>query len=192
MKWLIVLFLITSGLGIEPILAFGTKSIAASAQFTKEELPIKPGNKKQKRKQSRSERTELYLIQAAVFMSAAVAVIGISLIFQPVFLFAIVFLPIFLFLVSGTLANMSIVLMFRRMQSNFKEENESLSAYLFLFMLSRILLLLLIFLISDAIIALLLSILFIPGFIIQIITILRLLSTHKTKEWEKDMFMKRD
>lgn len=192
MKWLIALILILSSSTTEPVFAFDTKSIACSAEYSVEETPVKPIKRKKKGNNTKSDKTELYLIKAAVFMSAAVAVIIFSLIFQPVFIFAIIFLPAFLWLMSGTLSTMSIILMFRRMESNFKEDNETLAAYLFLFMLSRILLLLLIFLLSGAIIALLLSILFIPGFVIQIITIFRLLSTHKSKMWEKDMFMKRN
>jgi hypothetical protein len=191
MKWLIILFLILSSATFEPILAFDAKSMVVSPEYSKKEPPIKPASKKKKVKRAKSDKSELYLIKAAVFMSAAVAVILVSLIFQPVFIFAIIFLPAFLWFMSGILATISILLMFRRMESNTKEDNESLAAYLFLFMLSRILLLLLIFLLSDAIIALLLSILFIPGIITQIITIVRLLSTHKSKMWEKDMFNRR-
>ena len=155
------------------------------------EMPVKPSAKNKKKQKAEKDAYERYLMLAAIYMSAAVAVIFISLIFQPVFIFAIIFLPAFLWSMSGIAAFMSMIIMYAKMHRNSPEENQALAANVLTFLLSRILLLFLLFLLVEPIIAILLTVLFIPGFIVQLITIIRLLRVHKSKSAEKDMFVPR-
>jgi hypothetical protein len=119
--------------------------------------------------------TERYLMLAAIYLSAAVGVILISLLFQPVFLFAIIFLPVFLWAMSSITAFMAQFLMLKRLNQRTADENQSLAGTVITFMLSRLLLLLLLFLLANPIIALLFLVLLFPGLILQITVIVKLL-----------------
>lgn len=119
--------------------------------------------------------TERYLMLAAIYLSAAVGVIFISLLFQPVFLFAIIFLPVFLWAMSSITAFMAQFLMLKRLNQRTADENQSLAGTVITFMFSRLLLLLLLFLLANPIIALLFLVLLFPGFILQITVIVKLL-----------------
>jgi hypothetical protein len=92
---------------------------------------------------------------------------------------------------SGVAAFMSMIIMFTKMHLNSAEENQSLAANVLTFLLSRILLLFLLFFLVEPIIAILFTVLLIPGFIVQLVTIIRLLRIHKSKSAEKDMFVPR-
>ncbi len=118
--------------------------------------------------------TERYLMLAAIYLSVAVGVIFISLLFQPVFLFAIIFLPVFLWAMSSITAFMAQILMLKGLNQRTADENQSLAGTVFTFMFSRLLLLLLLFLLADPIIALLFLALLFPGFILQITVIVKL------------------
>lgn len=135
--------------------------------------------KKSKIKPAFEKNTERYLILAAIYLSAAVAVIFISLIFQPIFLFAIIFLPVFLWSMSSICAFLAQLLMLKGLSKRTRDENQMLAAALLSFMFSRILLLCLLFFLADPIIALLFLALFVPGFLLQITVISKLLSAKK-------------
>jgi hypothetical protein len=190
MKYLLILLFLCASFSSPASVRYSVEH-AVSLDFQRFEMPVKPLVKTKRKKRPENNANERYLMLAAIYMSAAVAVIFISLIFQPVFIFAIIFLPIFLWSMSGVAAFMSMIIMFTKMHLNSAEENESLAANVLTFLLSRILLLFLLFFLVEPIIAILFTVLLIPGFIVQLVTIIRLLRIHKSKSAEKDMFVPR-
>jgi hypothetical protein len=189
MKYLLILLFFCTSF-YNPALG-GSHNISVNPTTpSKSEIPVKPAKKKKKLTKT-ANRIERYLMIAAIYMSAAVGVIFISLIFQPIFIFAIIFLPVFLWSMSSIMAFMAMMMMFAKMHENSAEENQSLAANIFTLMLIRVLLLALLFFLADPIIAIGFSILFFPGFILQLIVIVRLLRFHKSKAYEKDMFLNR-
>jgi hypothetical protein len=154
---------------------------ASAATDISSNTPIVRGKGLKIKKRPTVEKgTERYLMLAAIYLSAAVAVIFISLLFQPIFLFAIIFIPVFLWSMSAVTAFMAQILMLKGRNKRTADENQSYAGMLLTFMLSRLLLLLLLFFLADIIIVILFLVLLFPGLVLQTTVISRLLSAKKS------------
>jgi hypothetical protein len=196
MKYILLLLALILNTSLSPAYGYGSalslqsEEISITSNSINLANPVKPAkqSKKKKKKALASANTPLFLMKIAVYLSAIAGLCIIFLLFQPIFIFAILFFIGFLWGISGMAASLSFIAMLIRASSNFKEQNEELAAYVLLFSLSRIIIVTILFLTVDFIIALVIAISFVPALIVHILIISLLLSTHRSKIFEKDMF----
>lgn len=191
MKYLIAFLLLLFCSSNVPALSLGVGQLNDAASETvqyEKGRSEKPRKEKKGRKHRKNKRkspplfknTEFDLIRIAVYLSVAVGLSVIFLLFQPVFLLVLSFFLGFLWFLSGLAVFMSIVLLLSRAAKNYKETNEAIAAYLILFMLTRIILLIALFMVDQIAIATIFLVTFVPSFVVYIIAIILLLSTHNT------------
>jgi len=200
MKYLIAFLLLLFCASNVPALSFSVGHIndvvSKTAHYEKgrRENPRKEKKGRRLRKSKRRspplfKSTEFDLIRIAVYLSVAVGLSVIFLFFQPIFLLALSLFLGFLWFLSGLAVFMSIVLLLARAVKNYKETNEAIAAYLIMFTLTRLGLLVVLFLINQAIIASILLVAFVPTFIVYIIAIILLLSTDNTRNSRDAMLL---
>lgn len=183
MKFILSLLIALSLINPSALYAFGSIDIINSEKTElKKDLPVKPGKKKQKKPFPRQDRTPNYLLKGAVFISILCVLFPGLLLFMPVFIFGIAFYIAFLWFIGGLMVTLSYIMILVNFKNYFREQKEDLAANIIAFMLTRILLILVLFLAVDFFIGLIFAISFIPALIVQILMISMLLSKNKNPE----------
>ena len=173
-----------------------TEASSALAELVYSEVsPPRAKAKVKKRQKSRQKppftsHHELSFLHIALYLSLAAALILLIGFNIELILFSLLFSAIFCWFISGLFAIMATIILLANTTENHKEQNEEAAWLLILFILTRIGLLIFLSTLIGPVLTIVLSITFVPGFIVYLTAIISAFNNYKTKIDIGKMFRK--
>ncbi len=170
----------------------GTAFLSNVAEKTADVMISKKQKQKQKKKKAKNNsnqnNNDLYLLKIGLFLTVGIGLAIGVLLFQPIFIFGIAFFLAFLFFLAGLTFSMGLILSLSRAAGNYREKNEEMAGYILMYMITRIILLSIVFLMAPTIYGIILTVTFLPGFIVQLLIMTLLLKSDISGNDRKKMF----
>ncbi len=170
----------------------GTAFLSNVAEKTADVMISKKQKQKQKKKKAKNNsnqnNNDLYLLKIGLLLTVGIGLAIGVLLFQPIFIFGIAFFLAFLFFLAGLTFSMGLILSLSRAAGNYREKNEEMAGYILMYMITRIILLSIVFLMAPTIYGIILTVTFLPGFIVQLLIMTLLLKSDISGNDRKKMF----
>ena len=170
----------------------GTEFLSNVAEKTADVMISKKQKQKQKKKKAKNNsnqnNNDLYLLKIGLLLTVGIGLAIGVLLFQPIFIFGIAFFLAFLFFLAGLTFSMGLILSLSRAAGNYREKNEEMAGYILMYMITRIILLSIVFLMAPTIYGIILTVTFLPGFIVQLLIMTLLLKSDISGNDRKKMF----
>jgi uncharacterized membrane protein len=170
----------------------GTAFLSNVAEKTADVMLSKKQKQKQKKKKAKNNsnqnNNDLYLLKIGLLLTVGIGLAIGVLLFQPIFIFGIAFFLAFLFFLAGLTFSMGLILSLSRAAGNYREKNEEMAGYILMYMITRIILLSIVFLMVPTIYGIILTVTFLPGFIVQLLIMTLLLKSDISGNDRKKMF----
>ena len=170
----------------------GTEFLSNVAEKTADVMISKKQKQKQKKKKAKNNsnqnNNDLYLLKIGLLLTVGIGLAIGVLLFQPIFIFGIAFFLAFLFFLAGLTFSMGLILSLSRAAGNYREKNEEMAGYILMYMITRIILLSIVFLMVPTIYGIILTVTFLPGFIVQLLIMTLLLKSDISGNDRKKMF----
>ena len=170
----------------------GTAFLSNVAEKTADVMISKKQKQNQKKKKAKNNsnqnNNDLYLLKIGLLLTVGIGLAIGVLLFQPIFIFGIAFFLAFLFFLAGMTFSMGLILSLSRAAGNYREKNEEMAGYILMYMITRIILLSIVFLMVPTIYGIILTVTFLPGFIVQLLIMTLLLKSDISGNDRKKMF----
>jgi uncharacterized membrane protein len=170
----------------------GTAFLSNVAEKTADVMISKKQKQNQKKKKAKNNsnqnNNDLYLLKIGLLLTVGIGLAIGVLLFQPIFIFGIAFFLAFLFFLAGLTFSMGLILSLSRAAGNYREKNEEMAGYILMYMITRIILLSIVFLMVPTIYGIILTVTFLPGFIVQLLIMTLLLKSDISGNDRKKMF----
>jgi uncharacterized membrane protein len=160
----------------------------ADVMLSKKQKQKQKQKKKKAKNNSNQNNNDLYLLKIGLLLTVGIGIAIGVLLFQPIFIFGLVFFLAFLFFLAGLTFSMGLILSLSRAAGNYREKNEEMAGYILMYMITRIILLSIVFLMVPTIYGIILTVTFLPGFIVQLLIMTLLLKSDISGNDRKNMF----
>jgi cation transport ATPase len=160
----------------------------ADVMLSKKQKQKQKQKKKKAKNNSNQNNNDLYLLKIGLLLTVGIGIAIGVLLFQPIFIFGLVFFLAFLFFLAGLTFSMGLILSLSRAAGNYREKNEEMAGYILMYMITRIILLSIVFLMVPTIYGIILTVTFLPGFMVQLLIMTLLLKSDISGNDRKNMF----